>query len=152
VEAVPPLASLADSLVVALVGFVGVVVGGLINWAAQRAAARHRDRGETLSAARLVDADLAHALAIIEGAFGPPQRFSPALAAKLETPAWAARQGALALGLDRNQWDEVRDAFASIAVLRLALEESLGGARDPSSEGREALERIRVAQRALKPL
>ncbi len=116
------MASLTDSLVTALVGFLGVVVGAAMNILAQRETARRREHGETLSAARLVDAELAHALAIIEEGVGPQARLSAVLAVNLCTPAWEASRGALAVGLSRNQWTAVCDAFASIAVLRLALQ------------------------------
>jgi hypothetical protein len=148
VEADLPLAALAESLVPALIGLLGVVVGAGLSFFLGERAERSRARGATLAAARLVDDELAHVLPLVERTVGQLSEPSPALAARLETPAWPLNRAALAVGLEREQWATVRDAFASVAAFRAALD---GGARRELDEhGREALNDIQKAQSVLE--
>jgi hypothetical protein len=140
-----PLAALGETLVSALAGLLGVIVGALLaEWRE-----RYKRRGETVSAARLVDAELADTLAKIEGAVAPQAGYTnKALALELETPAWLEARAALAQGLTPKQWGDVRDAFASVSALRVAIDAD-GGASGVEEQGRTAMNRIRTARETL---
>jgi hypothetical protein len=140
-----PLATFGETLVSALAGLLGVIVGALLTWWRER----QQQQGKTLSAARLINVELDDMLAKIENAIQPQSaRPTKALAVELETPVWAEARGALALGLDREEWNRIRDAFASVLAFRVALEHG-GGTEEIDRRGREAMHQIQEAQTAL---
>lgn len=108
----------------ALIAFVGVVVGGIISGGSQLFFMRRREVGERCSAARLVDADLGRARAVIQHCLGPPTRFAHERASELELAAWEHGRGVLAVGLPLKAWTAVQDGVGVVDAFRRGLEDS----------------------------
>jgi hypothetical protein len=141
-----PLAAFGETLVSALAGLLGVIVGALLAWSRES----YQRRRETISAARLVDAELADTLAKIESAVGPDARPTKVLAPELETPAWLEGRAALAVGLGAHEWGKIRDAFASVSAFRLAVEWDAAGL-ETETRARTAKVKIGEARKTLAP-
>lgn len=142
----PPFAVLAETIVSALAGLLGVVVGALLGWWRER-----RDRqGKTLSAARLVDAELAETLIRLDRVVAPETRLEKSLAPQFETPAWTEMRAALALGLEPEQWSAVREAFAGVSAFRVSVEEQAHAA-SAKNQARDAMDLIAKARNELRP-
>jgi hypothetical protein len=140
----PPFAVLAETIVSALAGLLGVVVGAMLGWWRER-----QDRkGKTLSAARLVDAELAATLIRLNRVVASETRLDKSLAPQFETPAWAEMRAALALGLQPDEWNAVRDAFATVSAFRISLQES-AHATSAKEQGRDAMDLIAKARNEL---
>lgn len=83
---------------VALVGFVGVIVGGLVSVMGSWLVAIRAELNDAMVAARLVDADLARVKAA--GIGGEPS-----------TAIWTANSSALAKALGYCQWEAVANVY-----------------------------------------
>jgi hypothetical protein len=139
-------ATLAQTLIPAFIGLLGVLVGSALTWMREA----HRQRGETIAASRLVGAELADTAKKL----GLPtrQQDRSTLATQLLTPSWDERRSELALGLSPQEWGDVREAFASVSALRLVLASDSAELRDIGDRVAEARDRIESAQNALKAL
>jgi hypothetical protein len=139
-----PVAMLGETLVSAFAGLLGVVVGAVLAWWRER----DQRRGETVSAARLLDAELAQTrekITIMVREVGGPAK---PLGVELDTPAWVEGRAALAQGLDAEQWGHVRDAVASVSAFRITIERGASAA-EVDSKGRTAIQKTEKAQDAL---
>jgi hypothetical protein len=138
-------AVLTETIVTALAGLFGVIVGALLGlWR------EHLDRkGKTLSAARLVEDELTETLMRLNHAVAPETHLTKSLAPRFETPAWREMRATLALGLEREQWNAVRRAFAAVSSFRVLIEEETLSA-SAKDEGRKALDLIAKARQQLQ--
>jgi hypothetical protein len=110
---------LADANVwaTALVGLLGVLVGAVVQGAREFVLARRQERGATVAAARLVNAELARAGLILAAARN--ERAWPMLNALGEPHAWEAQKNALALHLDDDDWPKVVWAYTQLDTVML---------------------------------
>ncbi|MDQ3935294.1 MAG: hypothetical protein M3340_11775 [Actinomycetota bacterium] len=145
---------LADStLVPAVVGLVGVVIGAVVNGVAQYLVQRRRELYELRSHARLVGADLHRAEGIVRQLAERPMDRPPGVGDELASPAWVEGRGVLARGLQDPQWTAVREAFDGIAQFRRGLAPGDGAGRtfdQAHAEAEATLTRIEAAHQALR--
>jgi hypothetical protein len=107
----------------ALIGLAGVAVGGIATGGREFFFLVRRESGEKRSAARLVDADLKHARAVIQYCLGSSRRFTAERAKELELPAWEHGRGVLSTVLTRTGWAIVQDGVEQVNAFRRLLEE-----------------------------
>lgn len=113
--------SLRDSLIVAGVGVLGVVVGSLATAFSTWLAERRRARRDRMAASRLVLTELkVHELFVrrlkrrlLKGYMGPTDW--TALPLSLDAHQWKSQQGVLAPTLDEVEWDRVERAYTALA-------------------------------------
>jgi hypothetical protein len=141
-------ATLAQTLVPALVGFLGVIVGSALTWVREA----RKQRGETLAAGRLVGAELADLSEKLKFKLPSDPQDRKAFAAELATPSWDERRSDLALGMKPEKWGDVGQAFAKVAALRVVLEDQSASWIDVNEKTNEALPRIDSAKKALATL
>lgn len=103
--------------VTALAGLLGVLVGGLIQVVREVAIARRQERGETVAAARLVNAEIVRTGLIL--ALTRKEREWAFLAAVdgVYDRAWESQKGALARHLDDDAWRRVMWAYSQVETL-----------------------------------
>jgi hypothetical protein len=99
----------------------GVVVGSIVSGGVQFYFARRHEKGGNRAAARLVDADLGRARAVIQQLLRPPPQFGSERAGEFELPAWEQQRGVLAVELSRPAWTAVRDGVAAVETFRRRL-------------------------------
>ncbi len=153
---VPVASSGGSPLGPALIGLLGVAVGAGINLVAQFALARRRREEERRTAVRLVDDELARALDLVEAWESPLRRALPERTSDFDMSAWAKAQDTLALALDNDGWNALREAEASVIRFRRSLQ---AGADESDTDemkvmddaARDALQRIRAARTTLEP-
>ncbi len=128
------------SVLVALFGFLGVIVGALASGASTWFFTHRRERHEKRVAARLVREDLILAGSTLETVL--QSGWQPEFALPLEY--WREHRSVLAGSLPRERWEEVAIAMGSVERIEVMLA-SIGGenaieADDIPDDGREIIE------------
>ena len=117
--------AVADTTVVSTAGaLVGVIVGGLLNWAVQRRTEDRREARLAQAGARLVTRELSGADAALEAT--RQDSWIWRRARRLETASWDAYREPLAVRLSSEQWDAAADAVEKVRALDVRLEALLG--------------------------
>lgn len=107
----------ANVWVTALVGLLGVLVGGLLQAAREFVLARRQERAAAVAAARLVNAEVARTGLILAAA---RDHRDWAMLGVLDAPrVWEAQQGALALHLRDDDWPLVVWAYTQLDALQV---------------------------------
>jgi hypothetical protein len=120
------------------IGFVGVIVGGLITTAWSWLTVVRQELGDAMVAARLVDEDLATAAQALRMSGGDARL-------QVDGHIWAQNRGALARVLGRQQWEEVSAAY------RQGHQSSVGSLGDCVSTARTALAELVAGKRYVVP-
>jgi hypothetical protein len=107
------------------IGFIGVIVGGLITTVWSWLAVIRQELGDAMVSARLVD----ESLAILQQ---PMLRPGGTASRPIDTEVWEQNRGALARALGRQQWDDVSAVYRRDAgpLLDDSLRECVSKARD----------------------
>jgi hypothetical protein len=133
----PPTPLLSKSMTEAIIGLVGVLVGGLVSGGATYIMTRRAERARLRAAARLVENELEHVrtlvladlgnldiLRTIETEFGfddtedttkeDAENLAPPNLLAVSTEVWREHQGTLAQGLDGRKWYRLQRAYVAI--------------------------------------
>lgn len=151
------------SILPAAIGLVGVLIGSAIstgaNWLLavrkERADAKKAEeerRYKVVSAARLVEGELAWAKALLEGVL--KQGLKRANAIPLATTSWAAQKDLLAANMKRVEWHTVSSGMLAVVALVSYWDQDWTTwlTQESKREGSTVLlERIEAALEALKP-
>jgi hypothetical protein len=100
--------------VTALVGLLGVIVGGLLQAIREVVLARRQERGEAVAAARLVNAEIVRTALILALARNEREWNFLAAVEGVHDRSWESEQGTLAKHLDDEAWRRVMWAYRQI--------------------------------------
>jgi hypothetical protein len=139
-----------EVLVVAAVGLLGVVVGGVLSGLVTIQVERVREGHAARVAARLLQDDFENVVLYVD-ALSESGRYGPSVLAHVKTDEWREQRALIALPLEIEEWDVLSVAARRWGMLAAKLEGFEPG-RSLSADDRQQLDVLRGDMRRAIPL